>query len=303
VIEFLGRFTAQPSGDLTANCLVAYETQHHPMLETAARLGRDPEDGSRAGSETVDFKKLPHYVRRLAAHVRTITQVIDDGRRLRRLLDTYRVTAVRPSIPAPRPQADIHTTLRGILKRLLPAGDERFGMMLVHLERINGQSGLEACIQDRLSLAKREKSVIHCEVQVLEHFYHNKLRFAGNDPSIGCSKPSWLCCRLYFQHHPLQCAQVDAHNRLYINWAPKLLPDGVKDQEWKVQRHVLGEIAHELGNLAVRGLERVGICRHDSVNFDSLDGSTVSWDGHVELYDSGSETASDDSDEPGGALL
>ncbi|KAJ1323124.1 deaminase-like protein [Microdochium nivale] len=305
LISFLRPFGADTSENLILTCQMAYSAEKDPMLDKARHLGRDPEDGSNPPDDVVNFKKLVHYVHRIAAHFRSVKRLIDDGARLKPLLERYQVTAVSSRPPCPRPEADNLMTMNGVLKRILPAEDERHEGLAKQLQQMNEQTGLEAWIQDRFAPEETDKGSIHCEVQLLEHFYQNKLRFAKDDPYIGCSKPSCLCCELYFRNHPLQCAQLDTHGRVYPNWAPPLLANGRRDAAWSVQRRVLGEVAHGLGDLVISRLERLGIAARNGALFDSLDGHTVSGVGFVEITDDtdSDESESSDSDESGGAPL
>ncbi|KXJ88134.1 hypothetical protein Micbo1qcDRAFT_151179 [Microdochium bolleyi] len=327
LISFLRLFSTGTGEDLISRCTKAYLAEKDPRLIEAQQLGRDPDDGSNAPHDVMSFKQLVHHVHRLAAHVRSVRRLIDDGARLKPLLEHYRVTAVSPRIPSPRPEADNLVDIEGILRRILPANDGRYEAMTTQLRIFDEQIELEAWIQSRFAPEETNRGSIHCEVQILEHFHQNRLRFARNDPYIGCSKPSCICCELYFRHHPLQCAQLDTHGRLYINWAPPLLADGVKDPSWPDQRRILGQIAHALGDLVISRLERtvMGIAARGGALFDSLDGHTVSGLGYVDIAgetDLGvidqedtdmdetslsetdlDRTESSDSDEPGGAPL
>ncbi|KAH7012585.1 uncharacterized protein B0I36DRAFT_369733 [Microdochium trichocladiopsis] len=294
LINFLRLLGADTGKNPVLSCQRAYSAESDPVLNEARHIGRDPEDGSNPPAGVVNFKKLVHYVHRVAAHLRSVKRLIDDGARLKPLLERYRVTAMGSS------NASCQPTIQGMKP------------WRHNLKQINKQTSLEAWIQDRFAPEEADKGSIHCEVQLLEHFYQNKLRFARDDPYIACSKPSCFCCELYFRHHSLQCAQLDTHGRVYPNWAPPLLAEGINDAAWPEQRHVLGEIAHALGNLVISRLERLGNIARNGALFDSLDGNTVSGVGFVEFADetdltgnernsSGSEDS--DSDHSGGAPL
>ncbi|KAH7016452.1 uncharacterized protein B0I36DRAFT_254182 [Microdochium trichocladiopsis] len=312
LINFLRLLGADTGKNPVLSCQRAYSAESDPVLNEARHIGRDPEDGSNPPAGVVNFKKLVHFVHRVAAHLRSVKRLIDDGARLKPLLERYRVTAVGSRTPSPRPEVGSLITIDGILKRILPANDPRHEAMATQLKQINKQTSLEAWIQDRFAPEEADKGSIHCEVHLLEHFYQNKLRFARDDPYIACSKPSCVCCELYFRHHSLQCAQLNTHGRVHPNWAPPLLAEGINDAAWPEQRHVLGEIAHALGNRVISRLERLGNIARNGALFDSLDGNTVSGVGFVEFADetdltgnernsSGSEDS--DSDHSGGAPL
>ncbi|KAH7010667.1 uncharacterized protein B0I36DRAFT_210257, partial [Microdochium trichocladiopsis] len=254
LINFLRLLGADTAKNLVLSCQRVYSAERDPVLNEARHFGRDPEDGSNPPAGVVTFKKLVHYVHRVAAHLRSVKRLIDDEARLKPLLERYRVTAVGSRTPSPRPEVDSLITIDGVLRRILPANDPRHEAMATQLELIDEQTGLEAWIQDRFAPEEADKGSIHCEVQLLEHFYQNKLRFVRDDPYVACSKPSCVCCELYLRHHPFQCAQLDTHGRVYPNWAPPLLAEGINDAAWPEQRHVLGEIAHAPGNLVISRL-------------------------------------------------
>lgn len=76
------------------------------------------------------------------------------------------------------------------------------------------QTGLEAELLAYYD-PKKCKARVHAEVQMLERFYQRRLIFVDGDRFLACSKPAYLCCKLYFCYHPMGCVQPDSHEKAY----------------------------------------------------------------------------------------
>jgi hypothetical protein len=72
-------------------------------------------------------------------------------------------------------------------------------------------------------------TLVHAEVQVLEHFYRRKLSFVDGDKFVACSKPACLCCELYFRHHPARMVVPSSHFKVWTRWSPPLVKDFIKN--------------------------------------------------------------------------
>ena len=189
------------------------------------------------------FQQVRHYIGRLSHHVRAPLQVIEDASCLSRLLEVYHVVRIRPMPNIERPEPDGQTTLEAILGRMLPESCNPTvrGEYEECLRYMNQKFGLQERILTQYSKASF-KPKVHAEVQVLEHFYQNELRFAHDDPYIGCSKPACFCCRLYFRNHPMSCVEPDTHNNIWLNWGPPALADRGEDKWFSHQRDILNKM-------------------------------------------------------------
>lgn len=180
-------------------------------------------------------------VGRLAARVRAARQVFEDGSRLSVLLQNYRVAGVPKPASATVPEADNLTTLDGVLRRLLPAQDDRYEAYLHNLTVLDQQVGLEAGLRSKFEPGAL-KSCVHAEVQMLHHFSDDGRRFVGRDRFVACSKFACVCCDLYFRYHPAGVVLLDSHKKAYPNWGMMMLPDGAKSPKWLDQRKLINDV-------------------------------------------------------------
>lgn len=247
-------------------------------------LSREPDDESNATESTQAFVAARHFIGRLAAHQRVPRQLVEDGERLRELLEPYTVKAVSYMAPVPKPEADRKTNIDGILKRMLPANDPRHERIKEQLAQMDPEGMIEQAILSKYRDSSFQPRT-HAEVQMLEHFYMNDLTFAWDEKLIGCSKPACLCCRLYFEHHPLRPAPLDSHGKIYRNWGPVDLPERAKGPQWLRFQDQLNGMIPTLRNAALEQITqlRVGGNSHP----DSLTGLTVSEVMYYESEDSG----------------
>lgn len=262
------------------------------------------------------FRKTRHSIGRLAAYVRAVEQLIDDGQQLDDLLDEFEVCAVRPPACVSRPVPDDHSTLRDMLRRMLPPDDARYSRFLNYLSHMNEQTSFEDQLLDQYSI-KKEAPSVHAEIQLL-HFCDDNpdFRFFAGDPFIAISKPACLCCKLYFRHHPAEYVEPDSHEKVCHNWGPILLPNGRSDPGWFGQRDVLNDVIKGIRREVFKEIEQrnapstfthpdtlTGLTTSD-LGDDSGDSDSSSDDGSMA---SGSEWEvsdySDDTGSDGGAEL
>lgn len=185
------------------------------------------------------FQEVRHYIGRLSDHVRAPKHVIEDALKLPSIFEVYEVARVpqMPNIDAPK--ADALTTPEGILNRMGAFRNEDTRreyeeyLSSMNLKWELGRRILEQ--YDQPSFKPR----VHAEIQVLEHFYQNDIKFADDDRYIGCSKLACFCCSLYFRHHPMSMVELDAHYNIWLNWGPPALPKGAEDEWYIHQRNIL----------------------------------------------------------------
>ncbi|KAI7787701.1 hypothetical protein LA080_015070 [Diaporthe eres] len=288
-------------------CQDAYRVRNDPEMLAIERLGQRFHNATHPESISVAFSRVRHIIGRLAAHIRSVKQLLDDGIHVDDLLEAYEVSAVPVPPSVPQPPADDQTSLRGIMTRILPLGsnDPRFEGLLGYLSHIDQQAHLEDKLSDFHS-PDRKAPTVHAEVQMLHHFYDNRLAFAGADRYIAASKPACLCCKLYFRHHPAMCVEPDSHQRVWPSWGPVLLPLGRAEPSWTEQRDVLISVSRDIRKEVILVIEQ-----RQAISFahpDSLTGITYTMD--VELselengqWDDDDEDLDSDSGFNGGVQL
>ncbi|TDZ53693.1 UPF0676 protein [Colletotrichum trifolii] len=225
-------------------CKMAFEQRKDDNLRLIQDLGRASKQGVEP-PHVQHFRRVRHMIGRLAAHTRAVEQLIEDSSSACALLDSFRVETVERPPSAPVPPADSHTTLKGILRRLLPANDTRYDDFLGFLSALDEQVGLELKIRDKFEPGKIKPSV-HAEVQILHHFYERRLKFAAQDRYIACSKFACICCASYFRHHPARVQPLDCHQKTYTKWGIVDLPQGAKDSQWLSRRKILNDVISDL---------------------------------------------------------
>lgn len=255
VVEWLRKFdkshNARPATQL---CSLAYSERHKPeMNELKAiitRLETCP-DVAKA------FHIVYHTVGRLASHVRTPRQLIRDATDLQERtggtshLDPVRVERVPRPPSVPRPKADERTTALDSLRRMVRAEDERFERLSGNLQVMGPQLYLDKGMQEFFDDEAGPPPSVHAEVQVLDHFYQQKLTYVYGDAVIVCSKPACLCCKLYFHHHPAGVEEPPTHGTVYPRWGPACSPDAPNGAQWLEQRGVLQHMIEDMRKLVL----------------------------------------------------
>lgn len=238
------------------------------------------EDRTGPQSKRSSFAMVKHYLGRLAHHVWASRKLVEDASHLSQLFESYDVCAVEPLSSVPPPTSDNHTTLDGILNRMLKSNHERSEIeeSLLYMDTQFGIFG-----QFMKKHADCEPQV-HAEVQVLEYFYKMKLPFAGNDRYIACSKPACLCCKMYFKYHPARMVKPESHNKVWSNWGPPLVEQYSKnDPESRQQRDILNKMTENIRSKAIAQIlghapparwhsdSRTGITENQRSDFSSSD--------------------------------
>jgi hypothetical protein len=135
------------------------------------------------------------------------------------LLHDFEIRPVPALAKSTMPPPDDLTKADKIFIRMLLANSTE----LEHYQQsfANLNSRFQVCGRFMENYAQPDKnSCVHAEVQVLEHFYAQKMDLAGDDPYIAWSKPACFCCLLYFRHHPGHFVEPVSHNKIYLNWRP-----------------------------------------------------------------------------------
>ncbi|KAI8625486.1 hypothetical protein F5Y19DRAFT_266702 [Xylariaceae sp. FL1651] len=239
-------------------CYLAYHGRHTRLMkELSARIQRH-DDLSNRDKQSETISDLIHRLGRLAHHIRAPKEIIEDisdCQHLRNVVDEFEVHSVKPQPIIVRPEADPNIKMSHIINRMLPnraASRSRY-------EEAGAIMNQKFNIEDRFKEHfndKNFKPVMHAEIQVLEHFWTEKLRFFDDDRYIGCSKPACYCCHLYIQHHPAKCVVPQTSRKVYLNWGLRALPEGSLDLDYTLQRDMLNKMVEWIRNDALAQIEK-----------------------------------------------
>ena len=190
------------------------------------------------------FARVRHYLGRLAQHIRAPKELFETATDMSPILDNFDVFSVKHIASVLPPAPDSHTNLDGILNRML--GKK-------HDERREIENGLfkfnavKHVFEKFLSEYQNLRPRVHAEVQILEHFYRNRLSFAKSDRYVACSKLACLCCAMYFRYHPARMVIPDSHQNVWTNWGPPLVEKFSKSHETgKRQLDILNNMIDDL---------------------------------------------------------
>ena len=254
-------------------CEFAYNNRQSKFIYSLMAQAKEEEKRTGPQSEWTSFASARHFLGRLAHHIRAPQQLVENVGHLSNLLEAYDVCAIKPIRCVPQPVLDSHSTLQGILNRMLKKDDPerpKIESILLHMDT---QSGIFGAF---LAQYKNCTPQVHSEVQVLEHFYKKKLSFVWNDRYIACSKPACLCCELYFKHHPACMVIPESHRKIWVSWGPPSVQRLAKnDPESVQQRDTINKITQE-----IRSNVTAQILGHSSAvhwHPDSRTGITENW--------------------------
>jgi hypothetical protein len=251
-------------------CRLAYDVRHSQQMKNIDLRHSLLNEPSFAASFP-QLERVAHMVGRLAARVRAVKHLVDDALRLEQYLANPWVVSVVPAPePAPVPEADRNTKLPSILRRMMETGDPDYERLLNCFKTLD-----EACSITDGILSKHAdgetplKPIVHCEVQLVDHFHNQRLAFWEDDPYVACSKPACLLCRLYMKYHPIPFAETDSHNKIPNNWGPALLRDGARNPGFAEYRDILHAI---IKDVRAPILQQIGTVSPSSTfHADSLD--------------------------------
>ncbi|OKL62232.1 hypothetical protein UA08_02341 [Talaromyces atroroseus] len=227
-------------------CYFAYDNRRSTMIAELKSLASSEERGLSLDGQRSSFYLVQHYIGRLAHHIRAPRELIQDSRNIEHILQTCTVEIV--DLPGVQiPLRDTHTNLKGILNRMFREDNanekEEVEEGLIYLDKVSGTFNKFVGCYKRSGV----DADVHAEIKVLEHFHRSKLRFAGNDRFIACSKPACLCCELYFKHHPAYFVTPSSHKKVWPKWSPPKVKYGPILDDWAIQqRKILSKITEDL---------------------------------------------------------
>lgn len=253
--DWLLGFHGRAPSDL---CHLAYDQRKSDNMKLITTRGLPADGESHRSTLVMTYVGLRHVLGRLASHVRAPKMVILDARRHQNIFDegvsTVKKVATPESVPSPAPNGKV--TPASIMNRMASSGGHRMRMYQDAMAFMDQK--LQIGDKIRETYAKEDfRPIVHCEVQVLEHFYENCLRFAFNDRSVACSKPACYCCHLYFKAHPAAPEEPRSHQKIWLNWGPPLIPGGDRDAaRYPHQRDILNRMVETIRKEALNQIER-----------------------------------------------
>ncbi|KAK7967992.1 uncharacterized protein PG986_002269 [Apiospora aurea] len=238
-------------------CYLAYEERQSDSMRLVTRRGHPLEDESHQSDVIQRYMALRHIIGRLAHHIRAPKLVLLDARRHRNIFDKG-VTSVRrvsPVSSVPKPEPDGLTTPSSILKRMVKPDHPKLKRYQDGMDFLDRRLN----IGDKIVASYNNKDFrpcVHCEVQVLEHFYENSLRFSHNDRFVACSKPACYCCHLYFRAHPADPEEPRCHQKIWPAWSPPLIENGHRDEKkYRHQLYILNSMIESIRKQALAQIE------------------------------------------------
>ncbi|KAI3576647.1 hypothetical protein IWW34DRAFT_808511 [Fusarium oxysporum f. sp. albedinis] len=286
--RWLHHFQSRETLEAYDICMEAYNARNDPQMDTLRRLSQEVLSNEGGESLAKASRGARHFVGRLAEHIRVSKQLVEDALRAREVLDVFQVSEIPTPLCVQPPKIDPSVTLDRILGRMIPKEDEELSSIRQGLSSLNSHVGLEERVKERLLALQSNPPVVHCEVQVLDHFHKGRLRFVGDDRFVGTSKFSCLCCKLYYRHHPSRPVEPDSHEQIYLNWGPVGLLEGPKDASYRELRETLNPVIHGLRDGFFRAMRNKGLSNFNHPN--SITGLTrsadtpVNSDSDVELH-------------------
>ncbi|KAI1103870.1 hypothetical protein F4804DRAFT_352612 [Jackrogersella minutella] len=248
LITWLSQFTSSSHRSGVDICIHAYNQRKAPEMNWLKKK-------TETNKEDENLTKIRHYFGRLVHHVRASKEVIEDAIALSNLLDVYEVRKVGLVPSNQRPQADSLKELHSILGRMLHGTDPNVVQYRESLTDLDQKFNITQRVRQSYG-NKNFKPRVHAEIQVLEHFWESKYKFAGNDRYIGCSKPACYCCHLYFQFHISRPVIPPSHLKIYLNWGVRDLPEGDMDPGYIAQRDLLNKMVVTIRQDALDQIEK-----------------------------------------------
>ncbi|CAH0044732.1 unnamed protein product [Clonostachys solani] len=253
---------------------------------------------------TLPFVQLRHSIRCLARQFQACKDLIEDGGKLRSLLSKFHVCMVRAPEPVPPPKLDPSTNFDVIARRLIETTPLRREIEAAFSRLKKNHPDIEERIKKQYGEGMAVPRVPG-EVQILEHFYKNRLKYSMGESFIGISKPSCLCSQAYFRHHPAASVSPDTNGELCQSWSPSLAQEGKPDENFLLQHKMLEKVHSDIRQRVLQRIlqvDQLGVS--DGAIAEGVAGGKSADAGHPGLSEHGSKEdwlfVGDESDEEGG---
>ena len=193
---------------------------------------------------------LRHYIGRLGQYEKVVKMLFRSAPRLLNLLDNFKVRSISPPTRTSPPSADGKTNLDSIAKRMLPAQSPDLARYQLALSEMDMRFNIYTQYME-MYCDDNFKPRLHAEVQILDFFHNNDLKFEESDIFVACSKPACYCCSLYFHHHPLRPVMPASHQTIHRNWRP---PDFVPGNN--TQRDIINRMIKDVRTEALHQIDQ-----------------------------------------------
>jgi hypothetical protein len=172
--------------------------------------------------------------------------LIEDGGKLKALLlNKFHVQMVTPAEPVPPPKLDPSTNFDVITRRLIETTPLRREIEAAFSRLKKSHPDIEERIKKQYGEGMAVPRV-PSEVQILENFYKNRLKYSMGESFIGISKPSCLCSQAYFRHHPAASVSPSTNGELCQSWSPSLVQGGKSDENFLLQHKLLEKVHSDI---------------------------------------------------------
>ncbi|KAI1872120.1 uncharacterized protein JN550_004323 [Neoarthrinium moseri] len=242
-------------------CRWTYGHRNDEEMVQVNKRSRNVHETPAQSRVAADFATLRHRFGRLAHHVRAVNEVIVDASTLQHLFDECQIGQVPTLISVSRPEADAHTTLEGIMNRMLSSTNAN--MLAKYVE----------------SLAEMDQ-----KFEILERASRNNTPVKHSNLVFMQRFKCWNTFTSKVWHTLKEIPTLAVtHRNIYLNWGPPVLHDGTADEGYPTQRDILNamlkvirkEVFNQVSSKA-NALKR----HHDSIT--GLTQSTLSISTRVE---------------------
>lgn len=202
-----------PILEIVKDCFQARKTAIFQTLTVFAKDGQDK-----------CFTSLRHHIGRLGRHVQCTNTIYDALERFPGLLENFTIK------PLPKPRATPFPLLlsaqrfQGIPGRMFKA-DQREEAVKCQEKLLDISRCFEGGLPKFLDKLLPKETVVHAELQLLDHARHEDIEFLDHDKYIGCSKPACYACYHYILAMAPEYSAPPSHYKLYLTWR---VPDVLK---------------------------------------------------------------------------
>jgi len=232
--------------EIVKDCFQARKTAVFQTLTVFAKDGQDE-----------CFTSLRHHIGRLGRHVKCTNTIYDALERFPRLLENFTIKILSPSRATAFPLALSAKRFEGIPGRMFKA-DQKAEAVKCREKLLDISRCFEGGLPKFLDKLRPEQTVVHAELQLLDHARHENVEFLDNDKYIGCSKPACYACYHYILAMAPEYFAPPSHNKLYLNWRVPNVPKHRGEAAAKIRNNVMNKMnevfrAHLIREIDERG--------------------------------------------------